>query len=252
MARIPVYRRASDLRPFFCFYGGKWRIARTYPPPEHDLIVEPFAGAAGYATRYADRRVLLVEKDPEIAALWAYLTRVSPEEVRRIPLLGHDQTVDDLRGAPPEAKSLVGFWLNKGSAAPRRRPSAWMRSSTRPKSYWSEEVRDRIASQLCAVRHWRVLHASYADAPDVEATWFVDPPYEGAGMHYRSGRPDYAKLADWVRSRRGLTVACENDGATWLPFQPHAVAQANPSKHGGKRSREVVYVQRTAPPAGGV
>ena len=45
--------QVTRLRPFFCYYGGKWRAAPKYPPPEHDTIVEPFAGAAGYATRYA-------------------------------------------------------------------------------------------------------------------------------------------------------------------------------------------------------
>lgn len=31
----------SDLKPFFYFYGGKWRAAPKYPRPEHDFIVEP-------------------------------------------------------------------------------------------------------------------------------------------------------------------------------------------------------------------
>jgi hypothetical protein len=34
----------SRLRPFFSFYGGKWRIARHYPTPKYDIIIEPFAG----------------------------------------------------------------------------------------------------------------------------------------------------------------------------------------------------------------
>ena len=33
------------LRPFFSYYGGKWRSAvKHYPAPEFDQIVEPFAG----------------------------------------------------------------------------------------------------------------------------------------------------------------------------------------------------------------
>ena len=73
-----------NLRPFFCYYGGKWRAAPKYPAPEHDTIVEPFAGAAGYATRYPDRKVVLVERDPVIAGLWRYLTKVSPAEIERM------------------------------------------------------------------------------------------------------------------------------------------------------------------------
>lgn len=234
------------VRPFFCFYGGKWRIAPTYPTPVHQTIVEPFAGAAGYATRHHERRVILVEVDPEIAALWSYLVRVSSEEVRRIPLLGPGETTDDLRDVAPEARSLVGFWLNKGTSAPRRMQSAWMRSGIRPASFWGETIRARIAAQVEHIRHWTVIHGSYEQAPDIEATWYIDPPYQGAGKHYRSGLPDFDALATWTRARRGLVIACENEGATWLPFTPHVVAKANESKRGGKRSREAVYVQGAA------
>jgi len=33
------------LKPFWQYYGGKWRAAPHYPKPRHDTIVEPFAGA---------------------------------------------------------------------------------------------------------------------------------------------------------------------------------------------------------------
>lgn len=238
----------NDLRPFFKLYGGKWRIAPTYPPPEHPRIVEPFAGGAGYSLRYADRRVLLVERDDTIAALWAYLIRVAPSEVLALPLLGSDQTVADLGSVAEEARSLVGFWLNAGTSGPCRRPSAWMRSGIRPGCFWGEAVRARLARQVESIRHWRVMHASYEAAGDIGATWFVDPPYEHAGKHYRGGRPDFAALGAWTKARRGLVVACENEGATWLPFRPHIIAKANEGKHGGKTSREAVYVQRSGTP----
>lgn len=31
------------LRPFWSYYGGKWRIAERYPRPAFDRIIEPFA-----------------------------------------------------------------------------------------------------------------------------------------------------------------------------------------------------------------
>jgi hypothetical protein len=64
------------VKPFFCFYGGKWRAAT----PIHTTIVEPFAGAAGYATRYPDCNIVLVERDPIIAGLWRYLVGVKSSE----------------------------------------------------------------------------------------------------------------------------------------------------------------------------
>jgi hypothetical protein len=50
------------LKPFFSYFGAKWRLAPKYPPPLHRTIVELFAGSACYATSYADREVILVEK----------------------------------------------------------------------------------------------------------------------------------------------------------------------------------------------
>ena len=48
-ARPPM--PAHALLPFWAYYGGKWRSAPRYPAPVHGRIIEPFAGAAGYAMR---------------------------------------------------------------------------------------------------------------------------------------------------------------------------------------------------------
>ena len=87
----------STMRPFFGFYGGKWRDApKYYPAPEHDTIVEPFAGSAGYSVRYADRNVILGEKDAIIFGVWDYLIRVPAHDILAIPDLAPGQTVADL------------------------------------------------------------------------------------------------------------------------------------------------------------
>ena len=39
------------LKPFWRYYGGKYRAAPAYPPPRLGTIVEPFAGSAGYSLR---------------------------------------------------------------------------------------------------------------------------------------------------------------------------------------------------------
>lgn len=227
------------LGPFFCYFGGKWRAAPLYPPPRYGRIIEPFAGAAGYATRYADRKVTLVELDPLIAALWRYLIRVRPAEILSIPAVVTG-SADDLPVCE-EARWLVGFWLNKGVSHPRKTPSKWMRADTRPTSYWGTTVRQRIASQVDAIRHWRVVEGSYEEAPDREATWFIDPPYQLAGKHYRSQVDDYRALAHWCRNRRGQVMVCENQGATWLPFEPFRRIRSTSGPHGKTFSTEVLW-----------
>jgi hypothetical protein len=233
-------RATSGLRPFFGYYGGKWRDAKQYPPPRHRTIVEPFAGSAGYSLRYPDRNVILYEADPIVAGIWEYLIRVKPEEILSIPDVPMSGSVADLRVCQ-EAKSLVGFWLNRGVATPRPRPSKWMRDGIRPGSFWGDRVRQTIASQVQLIRHWRVHNSSYVDSPARRAaTWFVDPPYQHSGRHYRFGPSgiDYKKLATWCRSLKGQVIVCENAGATWLPFQMLSDVKTTRTT---RRSHEVLW-----------
>jgi site-specific DNA-adenine methylase len=235
-----------SLRPFFSFYGGKWRVAKRYPAPRYDVIIEPFAGSAGYALRHHDRAVILIEEDPTIAALWSYLITADPARIRALPDLAPGQRVTDLRDLTDPEQTLIGFWLNRGTARPSQTPSAWMRGGTHDSSFWGAVIRERIASQVPAIRHWQIITGSYAridTVADLEATWFIDPPYAGQGKHYRFGSSgiDYARLGMWCRHRRGQVIVCEQQGAAWLPFQPFLTIKANESRHGKKRSHEVIW-----------
>ena len=235
-----------SLWPFFTYYGGKWRIAKRYPPPQYKTIIEPFAGAAGYSLRYPDRKIILVENNPKLAALWRYLISASPQTIRSLPLIAHDgtQTVAELNVSPVE-ETLIGFWLNKGTVAPSKSPSAWMREGLRPKSFWGKEIRERIARQVPFISHWRIVEGDYTEIANVEATWFIDPPYEKAGSLYvkSSAELNFTALSNWCRSRLGQTLVCENVGATWLPFTPFTVSKSLGGKHGKNKSQEAIWKQ---------
>lgn len=228
----------ATLRPFFLFYGGKWRAARRYPPPANGIIIEPFAGAAGYATRYPDRDVILVEKDPRIVKIWRYLIRVSVKDFLRLPDIRAGQTVDDL-GICDGAKYLIGFWVNKGVSAPCKVPSAWMRRKEYKSQFWGPKIRERIASQLDAIRHWSIIYGNYWQAPNLRASWFIDPPYSKTGQHYDYSDINYKKLAKWCEQRRGQIIVCEQRGAKWLPFKKLGSIKTNVG--GGGISQEVVW-----------
>jgi len=232
----------AGIRPYFVYYGGKWRAAPRYPAPCHDTIIEPFAGSAGYALRYPDRKVVLVEKDAILAELWRYLIRATAPDFLGLPDLRDGETTDDLRICDG-ARALIGFWLNKGVSSPRKSPSAWMRSGVRPKSYWGPEVRAMLAAQAGKIAHWQIIEGDYTEAPDTLATWFVDPPYVGAGHMYRHGPKgiDYAALASWCLARSGQVMVCENSGATWLPFKEHLVAKSLPGSRGKGHSNEALW-----------
>ncbi len=218
------------LRPFFLYFGGKFRSARCYPPPIYRSLVEPFAGSAGYALRYPDREVVLVEKNTAIAGVWRYLIGASEAEIRGLPRLAPGQHVDDVRWPCPEARDLAGLWLNPGGSAPRRTAGNWTSPGREfPFNGWKDAAIDRIARQQEAIRHWQILEADYSAAPDVEASWFIDPPYVGMGKHYPCGADgiDFEQLANWCRARRGQVLVCEQAGADWLPFSAFGAFKSN-------------------------
>lgn len=224
--------KTSDLRPFFSYFGGK---APQYPPPEHDIIIEPFAGSAGYATRYPDREVILVEKSPEIAALWRWLIQVSSDEIMALPLDPAERN-----GLRREAQILVSFWCARGRVRPSEIVSKWMTSKQWPTSFWGEKSRARVATQVKQIRRWRVIEGDYREAPDVRATWFVDPPYAVLRRNYLASVGDYPALGQWCRSRSGTVIVCEQAGADWLPFAPFRIAKSI-----SRRSyEEVAFIQR--------
>ena len=238
----------SGLLPFFTYYGGKWRVAPKYPAPEYGRIMEPFGGSAGYSLRYPDRDVWINDADPIIAGTWGYLVNATERDILNLPDLTEGQTVDDL-GVPQEARWLIGWWLNKGSAQPKRRPSSFMLKHPEGGPYWGPSIRQRIARQLEAIRHWTITEYDYEELPGHWATWFIDPPYEQAGRHYRFGSDglDFDRLGRWCQSRYGQVVACEADEAKWLPFRDLAVIDGTEGRQKVKRARrEVVWIRSDA------
>jgi hypothetical protein len=243
---------SRGLAPFWRYYGGKNRAAPLYPQPEHDTIIEPFAGAAGYSCRYADRRVILVDRSPVIAGIWRYLIATPAAEILRLPDIPEGGTVDDLPVCQ-EARWLAGFWLNDATVTPGKTASKRALQDDGRMRGWKARTRQHIASQVDRIRHWTIIEGEYHDAPDIEATWHVDPPYNNkAGRYYPEQPADFGALADWCRARRGLVMVCENAGADWLPFRPLANINSNGGAHGKGKSREVIWLNRRPATSWGV
>jgi hypothetical protein len=221
----------------FPFYGSKWNIARHYPAPRNGLVIEPFAGGAGYASFHGAKRVLLIDKDPIIAGLWSYLISATPSEIMALPeMLEVGDHVDNYR-IPQEAKWLIGFWLNRGSAQPKKSRTAYSARTDRAQLNWGANAKQRIAGQLPLIAGWQAREGSYESAPDVSATWFIDPPYGNKGKFYRVPFTDFDDLGRWCRQRLGVTIACEGPGANWLPFE-----RVGSFKSSRGRADEFVYI----------
>jgi hypothetical protein len=201
--------------PFFSYYGSKWRGLLKYPAPACDIIVEPFAGGACYSTRHCDRKVLLIDLNPVVAGVWEYLIRASAAEVLALPDIAPGQRIADLPLCQ-EAKWLIGFWCTKGVAHPANKPTKWMIEHPTG-GFWGPRIRERLARQVERIRHWQVRCDDYRNAPDIDATWFVDPPYKKGGEHYPKHVIDYDELRAWIFRRKGERVVTENHESGWMP-----------------------------------
>lgn len=215
----------------FYYYGRKKQLAKRYPEPEHDTIVEPFAGAAAYSL-FGDRwrsNVILIEKDPQVVEIWRWLIEsATVESIMSLPLL-----------EPGEKSSEFLHIIH----AATKQAFKYKTIKVTPVLARNWEISRRVfAANLHKVRHWQILEADYSSAPDIEATWFIDPPYQGEpGLGYKFGSTmiDYAALAQWTLSRRGQVIACESGNATYLPFVP----LADHAGVAGKLNKECVFLR---------
>lgn len=234
------------IKPFWSYYGGKFKVAPRYPEPKYDTIIEPFAGAAGYSTRYYYKQIILVEKYPVIAEMWRFLISSNRDNILSIPLV---ENIDDLPpNTPVGAKYLVGFSLNDATVSPANTLSSGRKKLAlmgRKFQGWNKAKRLRIANQVELINHWIIIEGDYSviGSYSDKATWFIDPPYNNkAGSLYKHSKIDYDELSFYVKTRIGQTIVCENYGANWLPFKPLLTTkQSGGSFNGIGGKQEMIY-----------
>jgi site-specific DNA-adenine methylase len=198
----------------FSYYGSKSKIVNYYPPPKYGKIIEPFAGSARYSLKYWQNDILLVDKYPVIVKVWNYLKNASEADIKGLPNLDTGQTIDDYDLSDIERK-FMGFMVQDGTTGMRRTASYFAVKRM-------DEKFDFIIKNLHKIKHWEIKLGSYDELENVEATWFIDPPYEFGGHEYKCSNKniDFNKLAEWCKDRTGQAIVCENTKATWLPFKP--------------------------------
>jgi site-specific DNA-adenine methylase len=159
----------------FYYYGRKKQIAKHYPKPNYDTIIEPFAGAAAYSM-FEDnwkKNVILIEKDEKVAQIWDWLiNNATLEEIKQLPdLKVGEKSSEFLHIVHAATKMAFHFKTIKVTPVLERN--------------W--EISRRVfAENLYKIKHWSIINGDYTEAPNIEATWFIDPPYKGdGGMGYR-------------------------------------------------------------------
>jgi hypothetical protein len=239
------------MRPFFKHFGTKWTLAGKLPAPRYARIVEAFAGGAGYATRYgAGMRVDLIDSDPDTVAIWEYLLGSSQEQILALPDLAENPDIRTI-GLNRPAMLLLQRWITpQGARSNWKMPPGVMRLKEKgPTSFWGPQIRERIASQLPLIEHWRVALGDYSTADTTtSATWIVDPPYRwnksGQTGAYGQFQLDYAALGAWCDTLPGDVICHEGPGADWREFRPWLSAVTGSSAPGSrKRAEEQIWTR---------
>lgn len=195
----------------FYYYGRKKQISRHYPSPEHNSIVEPFAGSAAYSLRADNwkKEVILIEKDKQVCEVWNWLKdEATPEKINNLPnLKSGEKSSEFLHIIHAATKQAFKYKTIKVTPVLERN--------------W--EISKRImSSSLYKIKHWSIQNSDFSEAPNIKATWFIDPPYKGQpGMGYRhnSDEINYELLAKWILGRKGQLICCEGENGDYLPFK---------------------------------
>lgn len=217
----------------FYYFGRKARLAPAYPAPEHSHVIEPFAGSMAYTLHHEPPTALGLDVDAAVAATWNRLAGLSPCALLSYPepALGertHDRWQMLAAGSHGTTRASSYLWTDRMSRD------------------FAKQRRMAARHQPYVVGHVRYDCADYREAPDDEATWFIDPPYQHVRRGYARGNIDYGELAAWCLSRRGLVIVCEQQGADWLPFTPLRSIRGTTNK----ATVEVCYVRRSSASSG--
>ncbi|MFH2018591.1 MAG: hypothetical protein ABII98_01225 [bacterium] len=223
------------------YYGSKKRLAKYYPAPDIDTIIEPFAGFDHYSLHRQNwrKQVILIEKYEMVARVWKYLISASKKDIQALPQINPGDDIRNHSQLSQEELWLMGFCLNMGASRPKYSIGPWG-------NQW-ENHRRQIINSLHKIKHWQIIHDEYITAPNIKATWFIDPPYQSGGQGYTMSfkKIDSDELKSFCLSRQGQLIVCENSSATWLPFKKLKNHTSGNSryKNGNMKTTECIFTK---------
>ena len=198
----------------FSYYGSKSKIIQYYPSPKYNTIIEPFAGSARYSLMYYEKDCWLNDSYKVITDIWNWIINATKEEINAIPELKKGESLNKLN-IDPKLKLLLGFVVNSGVQSPRKTCSKWAEE----KGEFIKHKK-RLLSYCGKLDHWLITGLDYRDISNLEATWFIDPPYQFVTEKYKKHDINYEELTEWCKSRKEQVIVCENSYGNWLPFKP--------------------------------
>jgi DNA adenine methylase len=204
----------------FRYPGGKtWLVPHIYRwlhslPTRPGLFIEPFAGGAitGLTVAFEElaQRVLLVELDPDVAAVWDVILSDQGENLAR-RILSFEMTLQNVKevlGSKPrdlEDRAFITLLRNRVQHGGILAPGAsLMKEGEKGRgvgSRWYPRTLATRIREIVRIRHRIECHNADAfgfirqHAADPRAAFFVDPPYTMAGRRlYKFSELDHAAL----------------------------------------------------------
>jgi site-specific DNA-adenine methylase len=203
----------------FKYLGGKRKIAYHYPMPKYNLVIEPFCGSAGYSLLWRHKQIWLNDCSPVIADVWSWIIEANHDDIYALPDIEVGERLSDL-DLPRRWKRLLHFAMSEGlygcSVEGKHHDKCQYPDPGRTREI--TKLKERLHFHCDHIKHWTITNLDYKRLPDVEATWFIDAPYQRHD-EYQHKIKDYSKLAEWCKSRKGQVIVCEGDSADWLPFR---------------------------------
>ncbi|WP_228060438.1 MULTISPECIES: hypothetical protein [unclassified Coleofasciculus] len=141
----------------FYYYGRKKQIAKYYPSPNFDTLIEPFAGSAAYSL-YGEnwkKEVILIERDERVSEIWQWLIEeATPSKISSLPDLEIGEKSSEFLHII-HAATKMAFHYKTIKVTP-----VLARNWEISKRY--------MAQNLFKVKHWRIINADYLLAPTVD------------------------------------------------------------------------------------
>jgi hypothetical protein len=196
-------------------------LARYYPTPKFNTIIEPFSGSAAYTCFHLlkdpELNAILCDKDDNVAEAWDFLLKCSEDDIINYP-------------KPKIGEYAYDFLIKTCSVSNASSKCIKMKYTERIDEVF--EIQKRRILKFLNIRSRIIFkHGEYSDLENIEGTWFIDPPYQvlttsntpfsnGDGYSKDCGtcNINFQKLANYCKERKGQVIVCEKEGANWLPF----------------------------------
>lgn len=206
----------------FYYYGAKNMLARYYPEPKFNLIIEPFAGSAAYTCFHLHKnpnlKTILSDKNDDVATTWDFLLKCSERDIINYSI-------------PHIGGYAYDFLIKTCSASNASSKCNKMKYTERLDRVFQIQKR-RILKFLPIRDRITFIHCEYQELDNYSGTWFIDPPYqikETNGSIFQNGdgyakdcgtnQINFKELSEYSLERSGQVIVCEKEGADWLPFE---------------------------------